>query len=249
MLGLGLNIAKSPLVESYTFTDPTSIPGLQSWWKYKYGYRNSSGTLKDITTTWATDDTNLSQWDDQVSGNHLVQITANDQPRFVLADYSVNFKNNAKFWDITTHFVLTDYTINVVCKFDNTIVNRTFFAGDDPPFDGVPDDLIRIVSSTQINFKYAGISLIINGLTTLAINTYYVFTFIREGATTTVYVNGVKWGFVIEMTPVNIFYISHAGSNDPESQTYKGQWKDATVYNRALTPTEITDMNTYLQAL
>jgi len=250
MLGLGLNITKSPLMTS--FEDPESISDLLSWWRYEYGYRNTSGTLRDITTTFPADDTNLRQWDDQVSGNHMVQITGSDQPRSVAADNSINFKNNAKYYSLLYPLTLTDYTIIVLCKFagsPSVISNRTFFGGDGPPSDGVSDDLIRIVNPTQINFNYSGASIIINGLTTLAVDTYYVFTFTREDALTAVYVDGVLWGSVTEVLPVGIFYIRNVGANDPESQNYRGHWKDVTIFDRALKTFEILNMNTYLQAL
>ena len=41
-------------------------------------------------------------------------------------------------------------------------------------------DVIKLVNSTKINFQYGASAISVNGATTLAADTYYVFTFTRS---------------------------------------------------------------------
>ena len=226
---------------------PSDLSGLTAWYRYQYGYRNNAGALKDATTTYVSDDTNLGGWDDAVGSNDLVQTTSGDQPRFVAADQSLNFKNNAKFFDLTTQIDITgDYTITVVALFTGSLTNRTFFGGD-ANNDGTADDVIKLVNSTKINFQYGASAISVDGSTTLAADAYYVFTFTRSGDVTTVYVDGTSWGTVSETAAT--LSIDHVGAQDPEAQNFRGQWKDVAYYNRALTTGEISDLNAYLSTI
>lgn len=226
---------------------PSDLSGLTNWWRYEYGYRNNAGGLKDVTTAFLANDANMGQWDNQINSNHLVQTTTGDQPRFVSADNSVNFKNNAKFFDLSVQLDITgDYTITVFSELDGSLTSRTFF-GADANNDGSADDVIKLVNSTKINFQYGASAISVNGATTLVADTYYAFTFTRSGDVTSVYLDGTLWGSVSEAA--STLTIEHAGSNDPEAQGYKGQWKDVTHYNRALSAGEIADLSVYLHAL
>ena len=242
MLGLGNSLSSDVVVGGINL--PSDLSDLTAWYRYQYGYRNNAGALKDITTTFTADDANIGQWDDAVGSNHLVQTTTGDQPRFTSSDSSLNFKNNAKYFDLTSQIDITgNYTITVVAMFTGALTNRTFFGGD-ANNDGTADDVIKLVNSTKINFQYGASAISVDGSTTLAADTYYVFTFTRSGDVTTVYVDGVSWGTVSETAAT--LSIDHVGATDPEGQQFRGHWKDVTYYDRALTTGEISDLNTYL---
>lgn len=240
MLGLGLSIndAGFPL-SGAAFTDPSSLPGVLAWWQYKQGYRDVSGNLLDIVSNPPINNTILGGWDDQIASMHATQTTNNDHPKFFATDSAINFLNNVKFFHLPTTTVAGDYTFCASVSLDATS-DETFLGGD-------TGDVLKIFSSTKVVVNYSTDNSIDNASGALSTGVYYTFIFKRESGVTTLYVDGVQWGNTV--TDSSDFTITAMGAKDPESANFKGKWKDASLIERALTASEISDMNTYLTNL
>jgi len=233
MLGLGNSISASQFVDGgASFTDPTSLSGLQIWLKNDtgittaasatatdgdlvYGWADASGNENDASASsqrFEFDAASGGIYSDPGLGNSILNV-----PQLTLGDFSI-------FMRVQFSSISSGATDMFVLDQDNSV---NFF---------------RIQNTTQIKAKLNTASATTWTTSTISTGTYYTLHATRTSDQTSVYINGVLQDSA-KTTSTNNLLVDRIGS------IFNGIIKNFVVYNRALTTAERGDVDTFMAGI